>query len=311
MYLDEAIDNYLFHLKVERNLAENTLAAYGNDLAQFSAFLTGDDPDAPDDGPDAQIDVHDLDHTHISGFLTSLADADTSPRTSARKLSSLRGFFKFLRRHHGLDGDPTSRVDSPRFGKPLPVVLTLDEVEALLHAPDTSKPEGLRDRAMLEVLYATGLRVTELITLVLREVHLDHGYVRVLGKGNKQRVVPLGEVAVDAVQDYIDNARGVLLANHGGPGASPSLFVTRRGGAMTRQAFWKNLQSHALEAGLKRKISPHKLRHSFATHLLERGADLRSVQELLGHSDINTTQIYTHVARERLKDLHKKHHPRG
>ena len=302
MNLDDAIDAYLVHLKVERNLADNTISAYGVDLAQFAEFC---------DEQQRCQEVAELDDGDISQFLLELTDKDISPRTISRKLSTLKGLFKFLRRHHDLKKDPTTRVDAPRFGKKLPVVMQLDEVETLLETPDRSKPEGLRDWAMMEVMYATGLRVTELVNLLQREVDLGGGYVRVVGKGDKQRVVPLGEVAIEAVEEYEEQARGVLLANAGGPGASPALFVTRRGGAMTRQAFWKNIKRYTKEAGIDKSISPHKLRHSFATHLLERGADLRIVQALLGHADINTTQIYTHIARERLKDLHDMHHPRA
>ncbi|TXD38184.1 site-specific tyrosine recombinase XerD [Lujinxingia vulgaris] len=307
MKLDEAIDSYLFHLKVERNLAENTILAYSNDLSQFVDFLTDAESDAPRPSPDIEA-ISDAD---ISAFLAHQLGESVKTRTISRKLSSVRGLFKFLRRDQKLERDPTAHVDAPSYGTRVPTVLTLDEVESLLNAPDRSTPEGLRDWAMLEVLYATGLRVTELVTLLIREVDLNAGYVRVVGKGSKQRVVPLGEVAIDALAEYEDQARGQLLANAGGPGASPALFVTRRGGAMTRQAFWKNIKRYAELAGIDKPISPHKLRHSFATHLLERGADLRIVQALLGHADINTTQIYTHVARERLKRLYDDHHPRA
>lgn len=312
MNIDEAIDSYLQHLKVERNLAENTVKAYANDLTQFSAFLTcTDGSDENDLASQPPPDVDDIDDRQISGFLLHLSEQNSSPRTIARKLSSLKGLFKFLQREVDLDENPTSRVDAPRFGRQLPVVLSLDEVEALLQAPDRSSPEGLRDWAMLEVLYATGLRVTELIGLLQRAVDLNAGYVRVIGKGSKQRLVPLGQVAIDAIAEYETQARADLLVNAGGPGASSALFVTRHGGPMTRQAFWKNIKRYATGAGIEKSISPHKLRHSFATHLLERGADLRIVQALLGHENINTTQIYTHVARERLKALHQQHHPRG
>ena len=302
MDIDAAIDAYLVHLKVERNLADNTVTAYGTDLTQFADFL--DDTDR-----DERIGrIGDLD---VSAFLVELTNRGISQRTVARKLSTLKGLFKFLRSHHGLDADPTARVDAPRYRQQLPKVLDLDEVERLLRTPDRSSPEGLRDYAMMEVLYATGLRVSELVNLLQREVDLTAGYLRVIGKGDKQRVIPLGEAAIEAVEEYEQQARGELLANAGGPGASPALFVTRRGGPMTRQAFWKNIKGYATAAGIDTSISPHKLRHSFATHLLERGADLRIVQALLGHEDINTTQIYTHVAQERLKQLHDQHHPRA
>lgn len=302
MHLDDAIDSYLVHLKVERNLAENTVSAYGNDLAQFADFC-----DDRSYGPQ----LSGLDGRHVSEFMLRLTDRGLSSTTISRKLSTLRGLFKYLRKHRDIDADPTARIDAPSTGRRLPTVLDLDEVEALLEAPTREKPEGIRDRAMLEVLYATGLRVTELVELRQNEMVLDAGYVRVVGKGDKQRVVPLGENAIEAVEDYLRSARGVLLANAGGPGASPAVFVTRRGGPMTRQAFWKNIKRYARVAGIDESISPHKLRHSFATHLLERGADLRVVQTLLGHEDIDTTEIYTHVARERLKELHVEHHPRA
>ncbi|MFU8804076.1 MAG: site-specific tyrosine recombinase XerD [Bradymonadaceae bacterium] len=302
MTLDDAIDSFLFHLKVERNLAENTIKAYRNDLTQFATHLTGE-AESPD--------VASVDDTHISAFLLAQLDESIKTRSLSRKLSSIRGLFKYLRRQQTLERDPTIHVDMPSYPKRIPQVLSLDEVEALIEAPDRSTLEGIRDWAMLEVLYATGLRVTELVNLLQREVDLRAGYVRVIGKGDKQRIVPLGEVAQEAVREYEEFARGRLLHNAGGPGSTPALFVTRRGGAMTRQAFWKNIKRYALVAEIEKNISPHKLRHSFATHLLERGADLRIVQTLLGHADINTTQIYTHVAKARLKELYDEHHPRA
>ena len=304
MTLDDAIDAYLAHLKIERNLAANTLESYGRDLGQFAAHcqeLYGRSP--------AAAEVADDD---VSGFMLEQLDGGAKTRTVSRKLSSIRGLFKFLRRQESIQTDPTAHVDMPKYGRRVPRVISLDQVEALLEAPDRLTPEGLRDRAMLELIYATGLRVSELVGLRQREVDLEGGYVRVVGKGGKQRIVPLGEFAAEALQGYLAHARGKLLANRGGPGSTPSLFVTRRGGPMTRQAFWKNLKRYATTAGIDpQSISPHKLRHSFATHLLERGADLRILQSLLGHADISTTQIYTHVAQERLKQLHAEHHPRG
>jgi integrase/recombinase XerD len=223
----------------------------------------------------------------------------------------VRGMFKHLRVDEVVDKDPSTKVDMPKYGKRVPRVLSFDEVECVLDAPDRSKAEGMRDWAMLHVLYATGLRVTELCELSQREIDLRAGYVRVVGKGNKQRIVPLGEVAVEAVEAYLEQTRGRLLANCGGPGSTPDLFVTRRGSSMTRQAFWKNIKKYARRADIDKPISPHKLRHSFATHLLERGADLRIVQTLLGHANIDTTQIYTHVAQARLKKMYDEHHPRA
>lgn len=302
MTLDDAIDAYLVHLKVERNLAANTVASYARDLAQFASAASAD-----------AVEVDSVSEADVTAWLVKLLDEGQKPRTLARKMSSLRGLYRYLRENRMTTSDPTSRVDAPRFGRRLPRVLALDDVEKLLDAPRPTTPEGQRDRAMLEVLYATGLRVSELVKLRQRDVDLRAGWARVdSGKGGKQRVVPLGEVARDAVEAYVADGRALLLRKKGGPGSTPMLFVTRRGGAMTRQGFWKNLKRHAQDAGLDPEdISPHKLRHSFATHLLERGADLRIVQALLGHSDISTTQIYTHVAQERLKRIHAEHHPRG
>jgi integrase/recombinase XerD len=314
MDLDEAVDSFAFYLKVERNLAKNTLSAYTRDLRQFSEYCAGRRAEGGE-GADAEdlpaVDVAEIDAHEISGFMKELLDQGNKTRSVARKLSSIRGLFKHLRRMEVLERDPAAKVDMPRFGRRVPRVLTLDEVEKLLASPDRLSPEGARDHAMLHTLYATGLRVTELCQLVQREVDLRAGYVRVIGKGNKQRIVPLGEIAVDALEDYVEHTRAKLLANQGGPGSTPYLFVTRRGSCMTRQAFWKNIKKYALKADIDAPINPHKLRHSFATHLLERGADLRIVQTLLGHSDINTTQIYTHVAQERLKKIYEEHHPRA
>ncbi len=320
MTLDSAIDDYIFHLRTERNLASNTVQAYSVDLAQFAAFCTQ---------KNVHLDVKAIDDNIISAFMAdqrgdgtasitktskktdNIKDEGVTSRSLSRKLSCLRGLFKFLRREETITLDPMVHIDAPRFGSRIPAVISLDEVEALIDAPDRGTLEGIRDWAMLEVLYATGLRVTELVSLIEREVDLRAGYVRVIGKGSKQRIVPLGEIAIEAVTEYKEFARGQLLQNHGGAGSTPSLFVTRRGGAMTRQAFWKNLNRYAVIAGITKDISPHKLRHSFATHLLERGADLRIVQTLLGHADISTTQIYTHVAQARLKAMYDEHHPRA
>jgi integrase/recombinase XerD len=304
MSLDQAIDAYVMHLKVERHLADNTVVAYRRDLVQFADHLTEDG-----DLPSPAIDV--IDESEITGFMAALLDDDLKTRTISRKLSSLRGMFRFLRKDGVLDDDPTRHVEAPRYGRRIPEVMSIDEVDRLLDAPKDDTLEGRRDRVMLEVLYATGLRVTELIELEQRELDLHAGYVRVIGKGDKQRIVPLGELACDLVREYLDRTRPELLANCGGPGSTPYLFVTRRGSSMTRQAFWKIIKKYAESAEIERDISPHKLRHSFATHLLERGADLRIVQTLLGHADITTTQIYTHVAEERLKSIYDEHHPRA
>ena len=302
MDLDGAIDRYLQFLKIERNLSANTVEAYGTDLRQLAEFLI-------EQRDKKRIDS--VGRDDLSRFMVHLLDRNLSSRTASRKLSSVKGFFEHLHTQGNLSANPSEGIEAPQFGERMPEVLDFEDIEALLDAPDSSTPEGRRDSVMLEVLYATGLRVTELVELRMRSVDTNGGYVRVVGKGDKQRVVPLGEFAVDAVDEYIDRTRPVLLENKGGPGSTPYLFVTRRGSSMTRQAFWKNIKKYGRVAGLDESISPHKLRHSFATHLLERGADLRVVQNLLGHSDVTTTEIYTHIAKQRLKDMHQTHHPRG
>jgi integrase/recombinase XerD len=302
MHLDEAIDRFLNHIKLERNVSDNTVKAYSTDLRQFADYCI-DERETTDADAVEQSDV--------SEFMVHLLDRGLKQRTTSRKLSTVRGLFDFLVTEDLVDTDPTDGVDMPNFGDELPSVLSLDEVEAVLEAPDTSTPEGHRDSVMLEVLYATGLRVSELVELHVKDVDLDSGVVRIVGKGDKQRMVPLGEVAVDGLEDYIESTRPIFLEKHGGEGSTPYLFVTRRGSSITRQGFWKNLKRYGQKAEIDASISPHKLRHSFATHLLERGADLRIVQKLLGHADITTTEIYTHVADERLKNLHDEHHPRA
>ncbi len=302
MKLDTAIDAFVLHLRLERNLADNTVKSYSRDLAQFAQFLSDDDS-SPMIGTISQEDV--------TEFMLDALESGLKTRSLARKMSSIKGLFKYLRTENVLTVDPTANVDTPKYGKRVPDVLNSDEVESLLNAPDRLTHEGLRDAAMLELLYATGLRVSELVNIHQREVDLRAGYVRVTGKGGKQRIVPMGEHAVDMIESYLQTARGALLAKHGGPGGTPYLFVTRRGSCMTRQGFWKNLKRYVEKCDIKKEVSPHKLRHSFATHLLENGADLRIVQTLLGHSDIGTTQIYTHVAQQRLKRMHEEFHPRS
>ncbi len=288
------IDQFLDTLWLERGLSENTLSAYRSDLYSYSNWLKNASADLLESRPE-----------DILGYLASLNSM--SARTSARRLSSLRRFFQYLAREGHINHDPCARIAAPRIGRPLPKSLTEEEVKGLLAAPDTSTAIGLRDRTMLEVLYATGLRVSELVSLQLGQVNLRQGVVRVIGKGNKERLVPLGEEAVDWLEKFIRQGRAELLQ---GPPAA-TLFPSRRGRMMTRQTFWYALRRYAVLAGITKTLSPHVIRHAFATHLLNNGADLRVVQMLLGHSDISTTQIYTHVARERLKNLHAEHHPRG
>lgn len=300
MTFDDALDHYLTWLRVERGLAANTVQAYQRDLEAFGDELGGD------------RDPAGVDEEAIRRWLAGRSEAGVSPRTQARNLVSLRRFFGFLHAEGLIPVDPTARVELPRVGRPLPETLTLDEVEALLRAPDVTSARGLRDRAMLEVLYATGLRVSELVGLRLGDLHLEAGFLRVMGKGSKERVVPLGEVARDWLERHLIEGRGLATDGDRARRARDPVFVTNRGGAMTRQGFFKRLREIARAAGVDpRRISPHKLRHAFATHLLERGADLRSLQLMLGHADIATTEIYTHLSRARLARIHATHHPRG
>ncbi len=288
------IAGFLDALWMERGLSDNTLSAYRTDLSKFAVWLRRHG--------ESLLSAR---RHHVLDYLAGFSAAP--PRSTARRLSTLRRFYQYQIREHRLQADPSARVESPRLGRPLPASLTEREVEALLEAPAEEEALGLRDRAMLEVLYATGLRVSELVSLTLDQVSLQQEVLRVTGKGSKQRLVPFGEQAADWLVRYLDEARPAILAQQ----VSDALFPTRRGRAMTRQAFWHLIKRYALQAGIRREPSPHTLRHAFATHLLNHGADLRVVQMLLGHSDISTTQIYTHVARERLRELHARHHPRG
>jgi integrase/recombinase XerD len=290
------VERFLDALWLERGLSENTLTAYRSDLLGLSQWLQRQEADLLRAG---RVD--------LLGYLQQRVEQGAKPRSSARLLSSIRRFYRFLVRERQLSEDPSARIDAPKLGRSLPKSLTEDEVEALLAAPDPGSLLGMRDRAMLEVLYASGLRVSELVGLTLSQLNLQQGLVKVIGKGNKERLVPLGEEALGWVERYLREARGLLL----GASQSDVLFPSRRGSAMTRQAFWQLIKRYALQAGISKPLSPHTLRHAFATHLLNHGADLRVVQLLLGHSSLSTTQIYTHVARERLKELHARHHPRG
>jgi len=290
------IETFLDMLWMERGLSENTLAAYRHDLGGLTAWLRSRDRSLIGARREDLLD-----------YLSARVADGAKPRTTARLLSSMRRFYRHHVREGRLQEDPSARIDTPRIGRPLPDSLSEGEVEALLSAPDVNDVLGLRDRAMLELLYACGLRVSELVNVTTEQVNLTQGVVRLVGKGNKERLVPLGEEAVAWLQRYISESRPELA----GQTSARQLFITRRGGGMTRQAFWHRLRHHAVKSGINKALSPHTLRHAFATHLLNHGADLRVVQMLLGHSDLSTTQIYTHVARERLKDLHARHHPRG
>ena len=283
---------------MERGLSDNTLAAYRSDLQGFASWLKAAGHSA---------DLFKVSRAEVMGYLAARVAEGSSRRTSARLLSSLRAFYRYAANSGQLTDDPTAQVEPPKADRPLPDALTEAEVEQLLAAPVRSTAIGQRDYCMLEVLYATGLRVSELIGLRLDQMNLQQGVVRIVGKGGKERLVPLGEEAVSAVEQYLLNVRPDLARGS----VSPLVFLTARGGGMTRQAFWYRIKHYALSAGIKKDLSPHTLRHSFATHLLNHGADIRVVQMLLGHTDISTTQVYTHVARARLQALHQAHHPRG
>lgn len=290
------IDQFLDALWLEKGLADNTRDAYRSDLALFNGWLKEQGVELPHAG--RELILNHLAWRLVQGY---------KPRSTARFLSGVRGFYRYLLREKLIGVDPTLQVEMPQLGRPLPKSLSEADVEALLQAPDLSEPIGQRDRAMLEVLYACGLRVTELVSLTLDQVNLRQGVLRVMGKGSKERLVPMGEEAVVWIERYLRDGRNELL------GGRPSdvLFPSQRGEQMTRQTFWHRIKHQALVAGIDKSLSPHTLRHAFATHLLNHGADLRVVQMLLGHSDLSTTQIYTHVARARLQELHALHHPRG
>jgi integrase/recombinase XerD len=290
------IEQFTDALWMERGLSNNTLSAYRNDLSGLAVWLMEQGRTLPS-----------ARRQDLLAYLSDRVTAGAKPRTTARMLSSMRRFYRYLVREGHLPEDPSVRIDTPRIGRPLPDSLSEREVEALLDAPDAGDTLGLRDRAMLELLYACGLRVSELVGMTTDQASLTQGVVRLVGKGNKERLVPLGEEAVDWLQRYLDDSRPELAADS----SARQLFITRRGKGMTRQAFWYRIRHYAVKSGINKPLSPHTVRHAFATHLLNHGADLRVVQMLLGHSDLSTTQIYTHVARERLKELHAQHHPRG
>jgi integrase/recombinase XerD len=291
------LDEFCDTLWLEDGLSRNTLESYRRDVRQFAAWLERH----------CSKKLSAAEQADVQGYLSHKYDRKARASSAARLLSSLKRFYRHLSRTGKCERDPTLRIDAPALPRRLPKTLTEDDVENLITAPDVETPLGLRDKAMLETLYASGLRVSELVTLKTAQVSHDMGVVRVIGKGSKERLVPLGEEALVWLARYMREARPALLAGK----TSDDLFVTPRGSAMTRQAFWQLVKRYAARAALGKPISPHTLRHAFATHLLNHGADLRVVQMLLGHSDISTTQIYTHVARERMKQLHQKHHPRG
>ncbi len=295
--IDDLADRFLNYLLVEKGLSAKTLEAYGSDIARYLSFLD----------EEGIKKIADADTPFILKYLIRMRDDGLGARSRARHLVALRGFYKFLVQEKILQRDPAGVIDLPKSSLKLPDTLTVQEVKLLLSIPDLNKPTGLRDAAMLELLYAAGLRISELMHLKLQDVNLEAGFVRVFGKGSKERIVPIGFFAKERVDHYLANGRPRLLKGI----VSPYLFVARAGKPLTRQGFWKLLKRYAQKAGFVKKITPHSLRHSFASHLLEGGADLRAVQVMLGHVDISTTQIYTHVAREHLKKAYEKFHPRG
>ena len=292
------ISRYLDTLWLERGLSENTLMAYRRDLQMTAQWL--------EKRSQGQMALFQADNDALIEFMVQRKSAGVSDKSSARWLSTLRGFYRHMIFNQRLVDDPTQKLEHPKLGRSLPSSLSPAQVEALLAAPDVTNAVGLRDRTMLEVLYASGLRITELVTLELANVNQRQGVVRVIGKGNKERLVPTGENALDWLSRYLRDARLSLL-----PAGGSVLFPSRLGRVMTRQTFWHAIKKYALQAGIQKNISPHTLRHAFATHLVDNGADLRAVQMMLGHSDLSTTQIYTHVAQQRLKELVQEHHPRG
>lgn len=295
--LDIFVDQYINYLVFEKGLSEKTIESYSSDLSKYLDFLK-------------QKEVKDItqaDTPLILKHLIALRESGLGSRSCARHLITLRGFYRFLVQDKILEFDPAKLIDLPKSGLKLPDVLSVSEVNLLLNTPDINKPLGKRNSAMLELLYAAGLRVSELVNLKFLDVNLEACFVRVLGKGSKERIVPFGLYAKNKIDDYINNSRPLLLKNC----ISKYLFVARAGKPMTRQGFWKLLKQYVKQAGIKKKVTPHSLRHSFASHLLEGGADLRTVQVMLGHVDISSTQIYTHVARDHLRQIHEKYHPRG
>jgi integrase/recombinase XerD len=288
------IDGYLAYLRDVRRMSANTLESYARDLAALAAFAEK-----------RQLDPAALDRRELDAFVRSLMASGLSPRSTARAVACVRGFYKFLAVEQRRESSPADDLRAPRAWAALPKFLDLDEVDRLLAQPDVTMPRGLRDKALISVLYATGLRVSELISLKLTNLHLQEGYLTCIGKGDKERIVPIGQEATEWVQRYLAGARPKLV-----PKSSPWLFVNARGGPLSRVGFWKLLKEYGSKAGISRNISPHVLRHSFATHLLDRGADLRAIQMMLGHADLSTTQIYTHVLEARLRSVYDRFHPR-
>jgi integrase/recombinase XerD len=295
--MEPLLDQFLHYLIVEKGLSKNTIDAYSHGLTRFLSHLR----------EKGVQEIQEVGKLHIRGFLLALRRKNLNTKSIVRDLVAIRSFFRFLIQEGILESNPVEELESPKVAKTLPEILTLKEIEQILEQPNVHTPLGIRDRAMLEMLYATGMRVSELTQLPIHQVNLEGGYVLLYGKGSKERIVPLGSEAMKWVTIYLKTARGILSKGK----ENLSLFINRSGKGMSRQRFWKSLKDYGRRAGLRKRITPHLLRHSFASHLLERGADLRSVQMMLGHVDISTTQIYTHVTGERLKKVHKQYHPRG
>lgn len=295
--MQDELNDYLHYLRVERGLVNNTITSYHQDLVAFMAYLKRQ-----------QITSWaSVDHYVVINYLAQLQEQDKAKSTVIHVVSTLRHFFRYLAGEGLIAEDPMLKVDTPKSGQHLPQVLTRAEIERLLMAPDTDKPLGVRDRAILELMYATGLRVSELVNLTLPELHLEMGLIQPVGKGDKERIIPVGEVALDWLNQYLDDVRPKLLKGQ----VNDVVFLNAHGRQLTRQGIWKNLKAHVVKAHITKNVTPHTLRHSFATHILENGADLRVVQELLGHSDISTTQIYTHVSQKRLTEVYRQYHPRS
>lgn len=296
--MNEAVLDYIHFLKVERQLSKNTVSSYQRDIESYIDYLT----------ENGIQDFSAVDRPIILLHLEKLKNSGISQRTIARHISSIRSFHQFLLREKLSDKDPTVHLEMPQLEQKLPNVLSIEEIDALINAPDQSKPQGIRDVAMLELLYGTGMRISELIALNLEDIHLTMGFARIFGKGGKERIVPLGKSAIRACQNYLEQTRPTLQRDYP---KTDAFFINQRGKRLTRQGCWKILKQHGETAKIEKELTPHILRHSFATHLIENGADLRAVQEMLGHADISTTQIYTHISKTRLSEVYKQFHPRA
>lgn len=297
--MEDRLEDFIHFLVVEKGLAKNTIVSYKRDLKSYIVYMRN---------VEQLTSLNMVQRPQIVHFLSHLKDSGKASKTLARHIASIRAFHHFLLREKAVDHDPTVHIESPQHERSLPKVLSMKEVETLLDSPKLTDHFGYRDKAMLELMYATGIRVSELITLKIADIHLTMGFIRCMGKGSKERIIPIGKSATVALEQYLDKGRPKLLTKKH---RDDSLFLNHHGKGLTRQGFWKILKSLAKEAGIEKELTPHTMRHSFATHLLENGADLRAVQEMLGHADISTTQIYTHVTKTRLKDVYTKFHPRA